>query len=53
LQQILTYFGPATLEALKKFQLAYKKEILDPQGLKNPTGFFGIGTMKVMNSIVR
>jgi peptidoglycan hydrolase-like protein with peptidoglycan-binding domain len=47
-----TYFGPATKAALQKFQLAHKKEILDPQGLKAPTGFFGPATMKVANGML-
>jgi len=45
------YFGSATKAALIKFQLAHKKEILDPQGLSLPTGFFGEGTMGVVNAI--
>ena len=47
------YFGPATKAALMKFQLAYKKEILDPQGLNAPTGFFGVDTMKTVNGLVK
>ena len=43
------YFGPATFAAVKKFQLAYKKEILTPGGLTNPTGFFGPATLKEAN----
>jgi hypothetical protein len=48
-----TTFGPATKAALMKFQLAHKKEILDPQGLKSPTGVFAAGSMKVVNAIVK
>jgi len=48
-----TYFGPATKAALMKFQLAHKKETLDPQGLKAPTGFFGMDTMKAVNKLMR
>jgi len=48
-----TYFGPATKAALMKFQLAHRKEILDPQGLKNPTGIFATGSMKVANALLR
>src|SRR5450756_1717207 len=47
------YFGPATKAALMKFQLAYKKETLDPQKLKSPTGFFGVDTMKTVNAILK
>jgi hypothetical protein len=48
-----TYFGPATKAALMKFQLAHKKETLDPQGLKSPTGFFGVDTMKTVNKLMK
>ena len=47
------YFGPATKAALMKFQLAYKKETLDPQGLRSPTGFFGMYTMKAVNKLLK
>ena len=48
-----TYFGSATKTAIQKFQLAHKKEILDPLGLTAPTGFFGAATMKVMNEMMK
>jgi lysophospholipase L1-like esterase len=48
-----TTFGPATKAALMKFQSAHKKETLDPQGLKAPTGFFGIDTKKAVNALVK
>jgi len=48
-----TTFGPATKTALMKFQLAHKKETLDPQGLKAPTGFFGVDTMKAVNKLMK
>ncbi len=35
-----TYFGKATVIALKKYQKAYHKEILDPYRKKIPTGAF-------------
>jgi hypothetical protein len=44
-----TYFGPATKAALMRFQLAYKKEILTPLGLTDPTGFFGEMTIREVN----
>ncbi len=44
-----TYFGPATKSALMRFQSAHSKEILEPQGLAFPTGFFGEGTRGVVN----
>jgi len=48
-----TYFGIATKAALMKFQMAHKKEILDPQGLKSPTGIFAAGSMKVANALIK
>jgi peptidoglycan hydrolase-like protein with peptidoglycan-binding domain len=47
------YFGPATKTALMKFQLTYKKDILTPQGLTAPTGFFGAATMKAVNKLMK
>ncbi len=46
-----SYFGPATKSALMRFQSAHKKEILDPQGLAAPTGFFGEGTRGAVNGM--
>ena len=48
-----TYFGSATKAAVMRFQLAHKKEILDPQGLKTPTGVFAAGSMKVANALLK
>jgi len=48
-----TYFGLATKAALMKFQQAYKKEILEPQGLTVPTGFFGVATMNEVNALMK
>lgn len=45
------YFGKVTELAVKKFQEAYKSEILTPSGLKQPTGIFGIATMKKLNEL--
>ncbi len=39
-----TYFGPATVSALIRFQNAYKSDILAPAGLSAGTGFFGAFT---------
>jgi peptidoglycan hydrolase-like protein with peptidoglycan-binding domain len=47
-----TYFGPATKAALMKFQMAHKAQILDPQGLNAPSGFFGPASMKVANGML-
>jgi len=46
-----SYFGPATKAALMKFQEAHKEEILYPEGLTSPTGYFGASTMKVANAL--
>jgi peptidoglycan hydrolase-like protein with peptidoglycan-binding domain len=35
------YFGPATYQAVLRFQLKYRADILDPAGLAHPTGFVG------------
>ncbi len=43
------YFGQLTKSALMKYQLAHKEYTLDPQGLKAPTGFFGMDTRKAVN----
>lgn len=46
------YYGNVTVEAVKKFQLAYKDEILTPSGLTNPTGIFGNASIKKLNEIL-
>lgn len=46
------YFGPATFQAVCKFQLAYKDEILTPGGFSQPTGNFGPLTMAKLNSLI-
>lgn len=48
-----TYFGALTKNALIRFQLANKKEILDSQGIKSPTGVLGAYTVKVINRMLR
>jgi len=37
--------------AISQFQLKYKSEILTPNGLNAPTGYFGPATRKKMNSL--
>jgi len=44
------FFGRATKAALIKFQNKYKKEILDPQKLKNGTGYFGPATREFIEN---
>ena len=46
-----TYFGSATINALKRFQEKYKKEILFPIGLAYANGFFGPSTRKLANAL--
>lgn len=45
------YFGPRTLDAVKRFQEKYKNEILFPLGLPSPTGFVGAATLKKIREI--
>ena len=46
-----TTFGPATLEALKRFQTAHANQILKPFGLALSTGYFGPATRGFINSL--
>ncbi|MEM4461034.1 MAG: hypothetical protein QXY70_02765 [Nanopusillaceae archaeon] len=46
------YFREKTLDAVKRFQLKYSKEILEPYGLNKPTGFVGPRTIKKLNEIL-
>jgi len=45
------YYGNATAQAVSKFQVKYRAEILDPAGLVNPTGFFGSAARAKANSL--
>jgi len=44
-------YTEATAAAVSSFQLKYKDEILTPNGLSAPTGYFGPATRKKMNSL--
>ena len=44
--QETTYFGPATKAALKKYQEAHSKDILEPLGLEAGTGYLGKSTIE-------
>jgi hypothetical protein len=47
------YFGPATVKAINRFQLAYTDTILTPLQLTKPTGNFFAATRKVVNSMLQ
>jgi uncharacterized protein (TIGR02145 family) len=47
------YFGPATLNAAKRFQQKYSDEVLKPVGLTAPTGFIGGMTRAKLNAILK
>lgn len=44
-------FGDQTLKAVNLFQEKYRQDILDPQGLKNPTGDVKAGTREKLNQV--
>jgi peptidoglycan hydrolase-like protein with peptidoglycan-binding domain len=44
-----SYFGAKTFQAVKKYQEAYKAEILTPLGLRSGTGFFYVSTRAHVN----
>lgn len=46
------YFGPATRKAVMKFQELFAKEILEPVGLKRPTGVWGPATYSFANKVL-
>ena len=45
------YYGPATQDALKRFQNKYRAEILYPQQLTEPTGYLGRSTRAKLISL--
>jgi hypothetical protein len=45
------YFGSLTKQAVMRFQLKYKKDILEPVGLSKPTGYVGQSTLKKLNQL--
>ncbi len=47
------YFGPATKDALVKFQEKYRAEILVPVRLRSGTGFFGVKTREKVNALLK
>ncbi len=46
------YFGLMTENAVKRFQIKYRDEILTPNGLVNATGFVGPATIKTIQRIL-
>lgn len=48
-----TYFGPATANALKRFQERHRSEILTPNGLSTGSGFFGASTRVKIATLLR
>ena len=46
-----SYFGPATKNAIMRFQTLYAADILTPAGLVSPTGFAGMFTLKKINQL--
>jgi len=46
-----TYFGALTQSAVMRFQAKYKKDVLDPYNVDQPTGFVGAGTRKKLNEL--
>lgn len=47
-----SYFGPATREAVRRFQEHYVADILTPLGLTRGNGVFGPATMKKINTLL-
>ncbi len=45
------YYGALTVQAVKRFQELFKKDILESVGLTEPTGYFGPSTIKKANEI--
>ncbi len=45
------YFGPATYQAVLKFQTAYKDQILSPLGLSTATGYVGSSTIAKIKAL--
>lgn len=50
--QITSFFGTKTVDAVKRFQQLYYKDILEPAGLTEPNGFFGLFSRTKANSLL-
>lgn len=49
--KITGYFGAETKEAVNRFQLLFKEEILEPHGFASPTGMVAASTRKKLNEL--
>lgn len=47
------YFGPATKNAVERFQEKYKNEVLLPAGLSSPSGYVGSLTISKLKNIAQ
>lgn len=47
-----TYFGPRMKDAVKRFQVLHKSEVLTPLGLKLPSGFIGKFSLGIINASI-
>jgi hypothetical protein len=45
------FFGPATEDAVKKFQSKYADDTLKPWGIKTPTGLVYLSTVRAINKL--
>jgi hypothetical protein len=45
------YYGPATAAAVSKMQVMFRAEVLTPNGLVNPTGYFGASSRAKANGL--
>ena len=45
------YYGPITANAVSKFQVKYRSEVLAPSGLVNGTGYFGPASRAKANAL--
>ena len=45
------FFGPATAAAVSKMQVMFRAEVLTPNGLVNPTGYFGPSSRSKANDL--
>jgi len=46
-----SFYGPATAAAVSKMQVMFRAEVLSPNGLVNPTGYFGASSRAKANDL--